>query len=373
MNILLVTPLFPPDTGVSTFRMKFFYDTLAKKHEVDVLKLGDASDFNGPTKTIDRELFSSFFKAMRNRPKISNLLRPLLNQYDLILVSATPYGLFEVAFVAKSLGIPYVLDLRDLPDLTTSEQKQSKPFWWLTFKAWLIDKYIKHIAQSARAVLCAGIISTAITQLKLKGVGTKVVNVHNGFNLEDMRLVRDQSAPMVDGAYEGVVIACVGNIYNFRDTLDLRATLARLNDRSDKITLLHWGKLSDQLRAYVESLPNIKYVSQKPIPRDLLLYELRNVDCFLLPCADDLIWEPTTSVFDYILFDKPVIFTGLRNNEAYMILESTNTNIVKTCDLNTVDFKSPIQSKKNEGVLITYSREYFAHRLLDAIEQPITV
>lgn len=369
MKILLVTKLFPPDTGVSTFRMKFFHEKLtAAGHVVNVLKLGDSTNFSGTIKTIDQRLFGAFFWTVLHRQKIKRCVLSLVSQYDLVLVSATPYGLYEVAYAAKCAGVPYILDLRDLPDLTTSEQKRIKPYFWLFIKSWLINLYIKHIARNALAVLCVGAISTAIIQLKLKDIPTKVVNVHNGFNFNDLRLVRNQTFRAKIGKRDGLVIGCVGNIFNFRDTLDLRNALGQLNARNEAVTLVHWGQVVGSLAAYIRTLPNIKYVSCQPVPREQLLHELHSVDCFLLPCADDLVWEPTTSVFDYILFDKPVIFTGLRNNEAYLILQNTQTQIVETEQLRYFKFQGNNIDLKKDDMLLCYSREFYLRRLLDVIE-----
>lgn len=368
MKVLLVAPLFPPDTGVSTLRMRFFRDSLSKEYEVDVLKLGDVNHFTGSVKLIDRNLFVPFFRAVINRGKIFGLVRQLLRNYDLVIVSAAPYGLYEVAHAAKKVGIPYILDLRDLPDLTTSEQKGVKPLWWLNIKTWLIFLYIKTIAKSALALLCVGAISAAVMQKKLKGSVCRVINLHNGFEKADLEVVR-QHAPVKKAKESELVVGCVGNVYRFRDTEDLRHALAQLNRRKERIILRHWGKLCPSLSTYLQGLTNIKYEARATVPRNVLLSELHTVDCFLLACADDLIWEPTTSVFDYILFDKPVIFTGLRNNEAYLILKNTGTHILESDDLATFDFKSRSGSQKSLDVLQCYSREFYIDRLLTIIRK----
>lgn len=365
MKILMACPLFPPDTGVSTLRMKSFYDQFcAQGHDVEVLKLGEKTDFSGNTKLIDRSLFRSFFSSLLLRWKIRAVVSPLLTRYDLVLVSATPYQLYSIAHCAKLAGVPFLLDLRDLPDLTNSEQKGMKHPLWLSLKSWLIDLYIKDIARHSVALLCVGAIATAFTQLKLKGIPTRVVNVHNGFDLSDLKLVRDSAPPVVERE-TGLVVGCVGNIHNFRDTNDLRTTLSRLNQRAEPVTFLHWGKAGGTLLTYIYTLKNIKYVACQPVPRATLLKELHRLDCFLLACAEDLIWEPTTSVFDYILYDKPVIFTGLRNNEAYCILKNTQTRIISAGEIKNFDFD--LAFKKNADLLHCYSREYQFQSLLEVM------
>jgi hypothetical protein len=368
LRILLVAPLFPPDMGVSALRMKFLRDGLSSEQDVDVLKLGDKTDFSGSLKLIDRRLFAPFLIAVINRRKIGRLVCALLLNYDLIIVSATPYGLYEIAHAAKRVGVPYILDLRDLPNLTTAEQKNTKPLLWLHIKSWLIELYIQTAARYAEALLCVGTISTALMQQKLKYSPCRIINLHNGFEEKDIELVQKCSRT-VSINQDQLIVGCVGNIFRFRDTQSLRDTLMQLNSRKGQVILKHWGKLGPDLEAHIRGLRNINYVACSPIPRDDLLAELHAVNCFLLPCSSDLIWEPTTSVFDYILFNKPVIFAGLHNNEAYLILQSTNTLILESGDLTHFDFKSFAYSEKNRELLRCYSREFYLDRLLIIIRK----
>jgi hypothetical protein len=349
--------------------MKFFYEKLTLEHNVDVLKLGKVNNFSSKIKSIDERLFTSFILARINRGKISNLLAPILKQYDLILVSTPPYNLCEIAIAAKRANVRYILDLRDQPDLITSEQKRGKLPLWLSLKLWITEQYLINTAKYSLALLCVGSISTALMQQKLSRHSTKVINVHNGFNLLDKQIVRD-SAPFTPSFFsEKLIIGCVGSLYNFRDTTDLRKVLRHLNEREGGATLRHWGKIGAALYEFLWHLPNIRYIECPSIPREELLQELHSVDCFLLACSDDLIWEPTTSVFDYILFDKPVIFTGLRNNEAFCILENTGVRIVDSDSLSmlTSEICSP-KEKKSESVLANYSRETTFTRLKKVID-----
>lgn len=368
MKILLVGPLFPPDKGVSTFRMKFFYDQLSQRHQVDVLKPGEQDDWSGPVKTINRRYFSPFVKAVFNRRTILNAVREQLVKYDLVIVSAVPFGLYEVAHAARQLNIPYIIDLRDLPDLTTSEQRGRKSRLWLDAKAAMIFSYIRSTAKNARALMCVGAISTAIMQQRLRDLSCRVLNVHNGFEEKDVDLVLQTHASAQRPPRSGeLVLACVGNIFRFRDTLSLRDTLARLNQRSDKVVLKHWGKVEPELEQYLRQFNNLEYLPCPPVSREVLLNEMHAVDAFLLPCADDLIWEPTTSVFDYILFGKPVIYTGLPNNEAFTILHNTRTPIVESADVVTFDFKAHVAQPRRIDDVRMYCREFYIDRLFAEI------
>jgi hypothetical protein len=368
MKILLVASLFPPDAGVSALRMSSFFDNLSLHHEVDVLKLGKDNDFSSKIMTIDDRYFSSLFRARSSREKISGLLIPVLKQYDLLLISTPPYSLCEVAVASKRAAIKYIFDLRDHSDLIFSEQKNEK--WWpfLMIKAWLTERYIINTAKRAAALLCVGSISTALMQQKISGSSTKVINVHNGFNSLDKLHVLRTKPPFFMPNKSQLIIGCVGNLHNFRNTTDLRKILTMLNDRGG-VVLHHWGRLGNQLSDFFGALKNLKYIQHQSVPRSQLLQELHGVDCFLLACSDDLIWEPTTSVFDYILFNKPIIYSGLRNNEAFCIMENMNMTVIDSDSICMLDSdKVFAKAGSAEAILDLYSREYAFMKLQQVVE-----
>jgi hypothetical protein len=99
--------------------------------------------------------------------------------------------------------------------------------------------------------------------------------------------------------------------------------------------------------------------------------ELSKVDAFLLPCSNDLIWEPTTSVFDYILFEKPVIFCGLQNNEAYAILETVRQPIITTKCVKNIKARLSKPNDKLLQNLLIYSRENSFSRFIGALNEAL--
>ncbi|MEX8519830.1 MAG: hypothetical protein AB3X44_15060 [Leptothrix sp. (in: b-proteobacteria)] len=355
MKILLVSSLFPPDKGVSTHRIAFFAEELGKIHEVDILKFGNNTCLDGKIKTIDKSYFSSLAKTLLNKKNIENILSPLIERYDLLIVSGPPYNIYEIANVAFNKKIKFVLDLRDQPDLIYSELKKSSSKILLKIKLYLTNYYINSIAKKSQFVSCVGGISSAITQTYFAGTDTKVINIHNGFLERDIYLVDTYRSCEVDTTK--IVIGCVGSLHNFRATNDLFKTFSELENLNKPVIIRHWGILCDEILNQIKQYRNITYEKCPPIDRILLLQDLSKVDAFLLPCSDDLIWEPTTSVFDYILFSKPVIFCGLRNNEAYSILESVNQPIVTSNRIKHIDEILSRTSTRSPEEILSFSRE----------------
>ncbi|HND85776.1 MAG TPA: hypothetical protein PLU50_08215, partial [Pseudobdellovibrionaceae bacterium] len=282
MKILLVASMFPPDKGVSTLRMSFFHSSLSEQHKVDILKFGELTDLNGPIKTIDKRLFASLITTLMHRNKILAILEKTLASYDLIIISAPPYNIYEIAYAANRLGIKFIIDLRDQPDLIYSELKNTGNHFLLKSKELLTNRYINKIARKAAFVSCVGGISSAITQKQLTGRGITVINVHNGFQEKDLDFARNLVTHRSVNS-DRLIIGCVGSLHRFRSTPDLHYTLKELNSFSRKIVIRHWGMLCKDIESALSSLENIEYLKLPQVSRCDLIQELAKVDAFLLP------------------------------------------------------------------------------------------
>jgi hypothetical protein len=240
----------------------------------------------------------------------------------------------------------------------------------LKIKLFLTNQYINSIASKSLFVSCVGGISSAITQKNLFKAGTKVVNVHNGFIESDIKNIAINNNQIVDMS-RPVTIGCVGSLHKFRATNDLYNTLTELDKLGCKVHIKHWGTLCTEISEKITLCRNISYEGIPPISRDTLLVELSKVDAFLLPCSNDLIWEPTTSVFDYILFEKPVIFCGLQNNEAYAILETVRQPIITTKCVKNIKARLSKPNDKLLQNLLIYSRENSFSRFIGALNEAL--
>jgi len=355
LKILLVAPIFRPQKGVSVKRVGHFYDNLSKTHDTDVLTFSDKDNFESNIMTIRRNYFYPFIKANFRSSKIRHLLKPLVKKYDLVIISVPDFGLLEIVDICKSVGVTNIVDLRDQPDLDYLEYNSSNKIEKLLYYFYnqLLQKYVYRKLNKADYISIVGEISTSIVKEKLKK--DTIYNVHNGFFEEDREFV----ASLEDKIERNIfTISWVGNIYRFRDTKELREILLKLDRLAEKepIVIAHYGTLNDSLNDFVKTrLKHIKYNQRVDYDRKSFLRKLSNSDMFLLSCSDSLVWEPTTSVFDYILFNKPVIFSGCKNNEAYNILNNSNMNIFYKSDLNEIIFK--IKYRHSIEDISMYSRE----------------
>lgn len=358
MKILLVTPLFPPDKGVSTLRAKFFHDACSLNHQIDVLKLGTTTNLVGRIKTVDKTLFSTLFRTLVNKKKIKSLLLDTLKTYDCIIVSAPPYSLYTIGNIATACQIPVIYDYRDQPDLIYYDKTKNRP-WniphrWILLQ--LLEKYIYNSFGNAYAVLCVGQTSTSLLQTRLKRL-TNIHNCHNGYLEADSNQLTNSE---ISKNPNEIVIGWSGSIYDFRDSDDLRDVLQKLDtlSKTRSIRLIHWGTINKNLGQYIEALTSLQYQPMPPIERPRYLDEIAKTDALLLSCSASLIWEPTTTVFDYLLLNKPVIFTGLRNNEAYQILNTSGMNIVTAHELESFRWIDSTMPSTNQACKQIFSREH---------------
>jgi hypothetical protein len=335
MKILLVAPIFRPHQSVPVKRLGYFYDRLSEYYQTDVLTFGENDDFDATVKTIKKSYFYPFFKAQLKQAKIKKVLGETLSQYDLVIVSVPDFGLLELVDICDSLGVATIVDLRDQPDLDYYEYKTTlrlKKFLYFFYNQWL-QSYVYSRMNKANYISVVGASSTSIVQERLKT--PNIYNVHNGFFEEDKNFVKNLEHRTQNNII--LTIGWVGNIYRFRDTTMLRDILLKLDILAKQrvIKIVHFGSCHEGLQTFIsERLEHVEYSQKKEHDRKLFLKELSLCDMFLLSCSDKLIWEPTTSVFDYILFDKPVLFSGLKNNEAYNILCKTGIHIIDSEDVN---------------------------------------
>jgi len=380
MKILLVFPYYPPDTGVSTFRAVSFFEALSKDHVVRVLKPGKKNDLdsNQTVSTLNETYIKAVATAVFRRKRIEVLLSDYLKQFDCIIVSVPIFSLCVVALIGKQIGIPVILDIRDHPDLvyytmTNGKNKLHKIVRWLIWK-WT-EALLTSAVKKTDAVLCVGQRSLEYQKRKTPLADQKFYNVHNGFNELDLRVIETVQPPVKASLNGAISIGIAGSIHRFRDSSSLRALLHRLDEiaRSVPVRLEHWGILSDELLEYQATLKHLVYNKHGMIARQEYLRQILLCDMVILVCSESLIWEPTTTVFDYLLLGKPILFVGNKSNEAYRILMECNAVVLEVNDLSerSIRDKQCLTWKPDRELVLRYSRENQNKELVRIIDTNI--
>jgi len=314
-------------------------------------------------------------QAIFNKKKIHAILKDFIKRFDCVIVSVPHNALIQIALISKAEKVPCILDIRDHPDLVYFETIFSKGMFhrigrliMLKFNEYFVNK----AAKSSSAVICVGERSCEFQKAKTPSIAHKIFNVHNGFYEKDLKIISE--IKRLSKKFVGLEIGISGSIYSFRDTVSLRTVFAKLDSAaiSTSIQIHHWGMLSEELKEYVHNLKHLKYNCYNSIDRQTYLENIIQCNCVLLACSDSLIWEPTTTVFDYLLLGKPIIFSGNGENEAYRILSECKMKVIKGENFKIEEMmdvvKEPCKFPELE-LLARYSREFQNKKLIDIINK----
>ncbi|MGF1843530.1 hypothetical protein L4C39_10130 [Vibrio clamense] len=357
-KILLICPKFTPSNTVSVHRNKFFVEKLSVENKVDIWvsdRKTNYSDFFNEVTVLPEGLVDSFKNVFKNGHGIKNYVYKHGSKYDQVIISCPEFTLLSFAIPFRKLGAKVILDIRDLPDMIYfNYKKQGVSLLFLRYLFLkVVESYIKFISKTSDLVICVGLESERI----LNDWGINAVSVHNGFLESDVTNHRPETK--VISHRKIIKIGCGGNVYDFRDSEALRNLIDVLDSESSYMfELHHYGKLSSKLLGFVSKKKYLKYYSYSQVDREIYLKALVNYDLSLLVTSDCLIWEPTTTVFDYILLNSKILFVGSAK-EAKNILISSKTDFI---DCNDIDIPQLIEFVERKAIVRNeidlYSREF---------------
>ncbi|EKO3471159.1 hypothetical protein NTE06_004262, partial [Vibrio fluvialis] len=295
----------------------------------------------------------------------------LSKNYDLIVLSVPRFSLLYFFSLSLKGNTKILLDLRDQLQLQElNRESRDKIFQPLIKILNLIDrKLFSRSLKYVSSIVCVGEYSKnhLITNFKKQAERLPVYNVHNGFLISDLKEIKkNYSRPSLQSHVLNA--ALVGTISSFRDSFDLRSDLSVLSKQLVKlnkiINLKHWGRITKDLEKYISSLENIEYQPQGFIGRNELLKQINLCSFSILITSTKLKWEPTTTVFDYILSHNPILMLGGRNNEANRIINDVNHQSFFAEEFPELLNLSEISVNEN---IDKYSREYNANLFYEAL------
>jgi hypothetical protein len=223
--------------------------------------------------------------------------------------------------------------------------------------------------------MCVGVRSCEYQIQKTPLQKAVIYNVHNGFEEHDWQRIEELHNTTTLQNKGNICIGVAGSIHRFRDTPGLRTVLKCLDEMAlkTKVQIEHWGILSIELTEYLTTLKNISYHKHGMLKRQEYLEEIVQCNLVLLACSDSLIWEPTTTVFDYLLLGKPIIFVGDKGNEAYRILKECDAIVLSNDQLNTETLShwAKMSWEPNREIILRYSRENQNKKMINILNQII--
>lgn len=378
MKLLIINSYFPVLNNVSAKRIKSFYDFFRSKGwDVNVVMFSDsvtAESRKDDFIYLPLSLVGGLISTIINLRKIFIILKNDAKEADFVIISTPMFQLCLLIFLFRKRS-KIIFDLRDHPNLIYYHKLSTAK------GVRLIIIWLEHIlrcflvyssSRFAKIVLTVGEMSKSFYYKKVPGVcKDKIHNIHNGFNVSDYALIRDNKFTINSNL--GCKLCIVGNLHNFRYGHDFNKMIFSLNairDGFDEVCVDHYGKCDD---LFLDDIKEAKfaYNTKRSVEREVLLKKLGRYDAFILVTSEKLIWEPTTTVFDYVLFNKPVVFIGNRNNEAYKILKENKMKIVNVDEV--IDIREVLYEEKtdvlNHNLKDEFSRDFQNEKLFRILEK----
>lgn len=272
--------------------------------------------------------------------KLAKFIR--CNHISIVYISSPYFSPLILSPFLKLLGVGVVSEYRDLPEMLYHNKKYEfnnkcvRKLLYFYVKA--LEAVVYFSSGFSNFVVGVGDESCAILKKKVKV--KKIVNIHNGYNLNDYEN-RFNFDSYKYRKYE-IVISLVGTIWPMRDTPSLRGFLKVLNIIARKnniyVKLNHYGTIKTDLSFFIDSLDSLNYESTRIDDRKILLNRLSKSSFNVLCCSDELVWEPTTTVFDYLIAGRPIVKFGAGAKEVDNILKTENRLSYSFDLLNEIEF-----------------------------------
>lgn len=368
MNILFISYAFPPISSPGSMRIFNFAKYLSKQdgYSVDVLhclngyssmidynrnwefgkintipvseviSLNKLTKSNNSRDNVRTPIFKN--KKVKALKKLKTLVfpdrnifwtlnvvrkKPLTNDYDYIISSYPSISNLMLGYYySKSLGIPLIVDMRDL--WTQDLNFNSKSYF---------RRIIEYKIESA-ILNKAHIITTvsSFNALELsKQYGNKVQVIYNGFENEKFIKKPSTSANVLSDTQNKnnrLKIAYAGSFYNGERNIDmLMLAIKSLKDKdlinSKNFTFDIYGNNEDYIIKLVSKYNLNDLVCLKGfVSQDILFEKLTTYNLLLVVTRDQLIskGELTTKVFEYIALGNPILCLSKPDFEIVSVL-----------------------------------------------------
>ena len=363
MNVLIVSPAFPPFSGVGGQRMASFSKHLIK-HGVNVHVLRNEPSLWGE-KNLKADVPSGLtitdIKAdqdFKGNAKIYyEAIKSVLNSQpvDIILYSVGPfYTLLTLRLIKRHYPHKQVIDFRDL---WSYEQRGSKV--WLTDLKYRIVQFLFRWIERPAVNQADGIVvvtpgDAAIMRKHYPKYRDTIFTIFNGYDEVDLKAVQSSNAK---SAFQLVSLGKLG-YYAPHLAKRLFDALDAMSFTHPSVKLLHVG----QKEAVVETLlPEVKHFTYEctgyvDYSKGLQLAAMSDVGVIVYD-------HPTgygTKIFDYIAVNKPILLiTDKAKDLSDLVLTMKNGFVCRSTE-ETLNALQTIVSQKITNLDDRQNREQFS-------------
>lgn len=361
MNVLVVSPFFPPDKTVGALRMASLVRFLANNN-VNVFVLTNEKKLATTENKVKQYFVDplegniSYFKRFKeNQRRYCEAFLQLTKEYDFdaVIVSGGPFYTFDIAIKSKILGIPCVLDFRD-PWIF--DYRDAKSF----FKIKNIIGRLIELQMERRAVHAATKVVTVTpgwVNLFKKFYPfnkTKFCLIENGY---DDALLESISLPETH-ENEKLKIAVFGKTFYYTKKYS-EVFISTFKEFFNEIDMLQVGtreKIADDLLQKYNMPPNTLETTGFLNYKDGIKI-LNTADVFVI--IDVRKHAIGTKIYDYIFLNKPIIYVGPKKTAIADIVRKLEHGFVceNSSELTSV-FNSLLKSRCKK---LTNSNKFFEY------------
>ena len=383
MNILIVSPAFPPYSGVASMRAYSLANYLKNKGNA-VYIIRNSKDYWGAENCkspcndfesiIDVDVSGEFSSSSL---EYTNAIKRLIQKkaIDIAVYSCSPYYIVKSAIkIKKEYGIKTIIDYRDLwindEPLTRNILKRFK-------KVLVKMPYRRFEAESieiANAILTVTPRDCDYLQKKYKKYKYKIKYIYNGFEEDRLSNVGDIDISHINLPQYYIGIFGKFGYYDFKYAVAFLNAVKIINDEGFPLKLVHVGKkdITTDKAIIASHISNDIYINTgyQDYSTGMKIISNSLLNCLIVHYKRAL----GTKVFDYIYARRPIVSFAQKDSAIQEILsnignafrcESTDeaVNAIHIIKENLPDFLS------NNNDIDQFSRKHSNEQYLKLIKQ----
>lgn len=309
-KLSLLFPTFDGTQSVSGYRGDAFFQALKNNHDTCCISTNLMPTFNSWIVTFWACFFSTRFYT------------DIEDTADTFIVSAPQFTTFILGYFLKIRGKTVIFDLRDHVDMTYEDSTRGNTSGIQRLKRlcfYYTQKFLLNFFVGNSPLLCAGFMSSSHAS---KDFDTdNIYPIPNGPVMSSEQAVLPDLNATLTPKTDTIRLLCVGSLYNFRHTPKIKQILNSFaNDTNCDIVIDHYGSSTPDFQRDFSSIDRLTYNQMDRQTHSKIFSKIDDYWGMILFTSDQLPWEPTTSVFDCVSHNKPVIYCGSMVNEAYSLL-----------------------------------------------------
>ena len=321
MNIIIISPNFPPETGVAVLRIMSLSKFLIENgHHVTVLTSKKNSQI--PTRYASDAVevyterflkYNHYFAFIMLQKAYKEKLEMLLKQkkYEMVLITGGPFYTFQLTKLCKKYSIksvldfrdPWVFDFRGLKDILSIKRTVSRAIY--TPMERVAVKYA-----DAVTTVTPGWVDTFKRLYPLQK--KKFFLIENGYDDELLKHIHIESAECRSENNGAIVFGVFGKMFYYSEYYSrvFLLGLKMFTKSKDTIRIIQVGEKEPNADSLIASVGLNESIlcTTGILPYEEGIREISKADVFVM--IDSRKQALGTKIYDYLYLRKPILYVG---------------------------------------------------------------